>query len=158
MVSIQVLKDFSLFASLDDNELTAIAPLCHERTLDAGALCFAQGRKATELHLCRSGKVDLIVALKEPWGVEVTVHKVREGEVFGWSSVVEPNIYTASAKCTESTNEIYIKAPDLTDLFEKNPHIGYILMRNLSAVISSRLTESRHKLSVEIAAVTTKEW
>ena len=158
MVNIQVLKEIGVFEGLDDGELAKIAELCHERTLDAGVLYFSQGHNATELHLCRSGKVDIMVRLIEPWGIEVTVHTIKGGGVFGWSSLVEPHIYTASAKCVERTEEIYIKAADLTKLFERNHNMGYVLMRNLAAVISSRLTEYQQKLSVEIAATIRKEW
>jgi len=158
MVSTQVLKEFGLFQGLDDSELTKIAELCNERTLDEGTLYFDQGKEAKEIHLCRSGKVDIVVRLREPWGIEVTVHKASGGEVFGWSSLVEPYIYTASAKIVERTEDIYIKASDLNKLFEENTRIGYVFMRNLSALISSRLTEYRQKLSVEIAATIKKEW
>jgi len=158
MVSTQVLKEFGLFKGLDDSELTKIAELCHERTLDDGTMYFDQGKKATELHLCRSGKVDIIIQIWEPWGIQVTVHTAGGGDIFGWSSLVEPYIYTASAKIVERTEDIYIKASDLNNLFEDNPRIGYIFMRNLSAVISSRLTQYRKKLGVEIAATIKKEW
>ena len=158
MVNIQVLKKIGLFKGLDDSELAKIVELCHERTLDAGALYFAQGNNATELHLCRSGKVDIIVRLREPWGIEVTVYTVREGGIFGWSSLVEPYTYSASAKCVERTEDICIKAAALTKLFEQNPNVGYVLMRNLAAVINSRLTEYRQKLSLEVAAAIRKEW
>ena len=158
MVSIDVLREFGLFAGLDDNQLIKVAELCHERTLEEGALHFVQGRKAEELHLCRSGKVDITVQLRQPWGIEVIVHTIGGGEVFGWSTLVEPHIYTASAKCIERTEEIYIKGLDLLNLFEENPRIGYVVMKNLSAVTSSRLTETRQKLSVEIAASIRKEW
>jgi len=57
MVSTEVLKEFRFFEGLDDSELAKIAGVCHERTRNEGDLFFVQGRKATELHLCRSGKV-----------------------------------------------------------------------------------------------------
>jgi CRP-like cAMP-binding protein len=158
MIDIQVLKGFGIFNGLVDNELVRIAELCHERTLNKGALSFNQGSKSTELHFCRTGGVDIIVQIFEPQGMRVTVHHAMAGEVYGWSSVIEPNIYTASAKCTEKTEEIYIKASDLLKLFEENSHIGYIVTRNLGAVISSRLTESQKKLAIEISTATHKEW
>jgi len=90
-----------------------------------------------ELHLCRSGKVDIVVELSQPSGVvEVTVHTAEEGDVFGWSAVVEPHTYTASARCS---------------LFEQNPRMGYIVMRNLSSAVSSRLTDTRQKLTTLMA-------
>ena len=158
MVAIQVLKEFGLFKDLDDGELTRIGELCHERTFNEGAMCFVQGREATELHLCRSGKVDILVQIREPWGIEVTVHTAKAGEVFGWSALVEPHIYTASAKCMGKVEEIYLKRLDLMNLFERNPHTGYVVMRNLSASVSSRLTETREKLTKELAAASNREW
>jgi len=46
----------------------------------------------------------------------------------------------------------------LLNLFEENPHIGYMAMRNLSALVSSRLTETREELAKELAAVANREW
>ena len=71
---------------------------------------------------------------------------------------MQPNVYTASAKCLELTDTIYMEASDLVNLFRENSHLGYIMMNNLTTVISSRLTEYRQKLAVEIAATIKKEW
>ncbi|MBM3166792.1 MAG: cyclic nucleotide-binding domain-containing protein [Chloroflexi bacterium] len=158
MVPNEALRQYSLFKGVDDKELAKLAPLCHEKTYDAGAALFNQGNKASKLHLCKKGSVDIIVHLTEPWGIDVTVHKAKAGEIFGWSSLVEPHIYTASAKCSEKTEVIQIEASDLARLFEENPHLGYVVMANLSAVISSRLGEYRQKLAVEIASTIKKEW
>ncbi len=158
MIAEKVLKEFALFDGLDASKLAKIAEFCHERTLNDGALCFSQGNQATELHLCHSGRVDIVVRIHEPWGTEVVVHTAKPGEVFGWSALVGPYLFTASAKCTGKVEEIYLKGVDLLKLFEKDPATGYIIMRNLGMLISSRLTESREKLTRAIAASTNKEW
>ncbi|MFC1904973.1 Crp/Fnr family transcriptional regulator [Chloroflexota bacterium] len=151
MISSQILKEFKLFDGLDDSELAKIADFCHERNLRAGTICFMQGGDATEVHLCRSGKVDIIIQPYEPAGTEVKVHTIKAGEIFGWSSLMEPRNYTSSAKCAVMGEEVYIKGPDLLNLFEKNLHMGYVVMRNLSAIISSRLREDRQRLSKELS-------
>ncbi len=158
MIDTEVLKGFGIFKGLTDSELAKIGGLCHERTLEKGELLFEQGTKAKELYLCHTGGVDIIVQVYEPHGMKVTVHHAMKGEIYGWSSLIEPKIFTASAKCTEKTEEIYIKAADLLKLFEENSHIGYVVTKNLGAVISSRLTESWKKLAVEIATDFNKEW
>jgi len=158
MVSAEVLKEFGLFKGLADSELTKIADICREHTHGEGELCFVQGRKATQLHLSVRGKVDILVRVHEPWGIEVAVHTAKGGEVFGWSALVEPNIYTASAKCVEKVEGLSIEASDLLNLFQENPHIGYIVMKNLSALVSARLTQTREKLAKELAAVSNREW
>lgn len=158
MVDMKVLKEFSLFTGLDDSKLSKVAALCYERTLNDGALCFSQGNKATELHLCRSGRVDIVVRIHEPWGTEVVVHTVKPGEAFGWSALVGPYFFTASAKCVGKVGEIYVKGAELLKFFDEDPATGYIVMRNLGTLISSRLTESREKLTKAVAAATNKEW
>jgi len=158
MISAQVLKEFRLFKGFNDSELVKVVEICHEKTIGTGKVLFKQGNKASKLHLCRSGIVDIVVWLNQPHGIEVTVHKVKPGEVLGWSSLVEPYIYTASAKCSEKADIIYTDASDLIELFRKDSHIGYIFMKNLSTVISSRLAEYRHKFGVELALSINQEW
>jgi CRP-like cAMP-binding protein len=158
MVTIDDLKKFRVFMGLDDTELASIVELCRERTFGKGAVCFSQGQRAMELHLCRTGKVDIVVELEQPSGqVEETVHTSVEGEIFGWSAVVEPHIYTASARCVEKTEDICIKGTDLMKLFEQNTGIGYVVMRNLSSAVSSRLTDIRQKLSAVMAETRSKK-
>ena len=158
MLSTRVLKEFALFKGVSDEALREIAELCHERSYRKGDPCFLQGRKATELYLCRSGRVNVTVQIREPWGMEVTVHTARAGELFGWSAMLEPYVYTASAKCQERTEVICINRSDLINFFKEKPEIGYLVMTNLGTVISSRLTESRLKLSKAMAAAANLEW
>ncbi len=151
MIPYEDLKGFGLFEQLTNGELMDIAMLCRKHSYDEGVTCFVQGREATEFHLCRSGRVDIIVKLGMPWDIEATVHTVTGGEVLGWSALVGPYIYTASAKCIERTQDIYINGSDLRNLFKGRQHMAYEVMTNLSAVISSRLTETRLKLAEAVA-------
>ena len=158
MISHEILKEFALFEGVNDEVLKDIAELFHERSYSDGDSCFLQGRKATELYFCRSGTVDVTVRVREPWGMEVTVHTARSSELFGWSAMLEPYVYTASAKCQERTEVICINRSDLINFFRKKPEVGYLVMTNLGAIISSRLTESRLKLSKAMAAAANLEW
>jgi CRP-like cAMP-binding protein len=152
MVTIKDLKKFGVFKGLDDSELAKIAELCRERTFGQGAICFAQGKRAMELHLCRSGGVDIVAEISGPSGVmEVIVHTAGPGDVFGWSAVVGPRVYTASARCVERTEDISIRGSQLLDLFEQSPRTGYKVMRNLGSAVSSRLADTRERLTGVIA-------
>ena len=149
MVSASVLKGFGVFKGLDDKELAQIAGLCDEHAFNEGKPIFSEGTRATHLHLCRSGKVDIVIWVREPWNKDVTVHQAEGGELFGWSALVAPYTYTASAIGVEDGQEIRIKGSELLELFDQNPHIGLVICMNLSTEISSRLTQTRQKLSIE---------
>src|SRR3990172_4305111 len=105
MISSRILKEFGLFAGLDDSELSEIAKFCRERNRQAGTICFVQDEQATDVHLCRHGKVDIIIRLYEPSAMEVKIHTVKDGEVFGWSPIMEPSTYSSSAKCVGRVDE-----------------------------------------------------
>ncbi|MCE5262391.1 MAG: cyclic nucleotide-binding domain-containing protein [Deltaproteobacteria bacterium] len=158
MATIHELKSFQVFHGLDDDELNRIAPLIQERSLDKGARCSLQGTDARELHLCRSGKVDIVIQHFEVPSVYVKIHTAMAGEAFGWSALVEPYKYTASALCADKTDEFYLRQTDLFKLFDNFPRIGYVLMKNLAALISSRVTDYSKRLSKDIALDTRDDY
>ncbi len=149
MVTIEVLKGFEFFKGLGDSELSKIAGLCRVHTMQEGDQPFVEGTRARDLHLCRSGKVDITIWLREPWNTSVAVHRVEPGELFGWSALVAPYTYTASAVCVEPGEEIRVEGHDLLGMMDMNPAIGYKIMTNLDAEISARLMQTRQRLSIE---------
>lgn len=149
MVSIQDLKGFELFNGLEDAALGEIAKLCRERVCEPESIYFTEGNKAEDLYLLRQGKVEIVFRSPRRCS-KAAVTIIGPGRVFGWSALVEPGILTASARCTKRAQVITIRGADLLDIFEKNSHIGYVVMKNLSAVIGSRLTRTRQRLCLEM--------
>jgi len=149
MVTVQHLKEFELFKGLTDGDLAKIAELCHLHTLHEGDRILEEGTKATNLHICCSGKVDIVTWVKKPWNKYVKVHQAQTGEVFGWSALVAPYTYSASAICAEDGEEIRIRGTDLLALLHQHPHIGYTIMENLAADIGARLVQMRQSLIAE---------
>jgi CRP/FNR family transcriptional regulator, cyclic AMP receptor protein len=149
MITAQLLRGFSVFKGLNDNQLNKIAELCKERSLKQGEHIFEEGTRAIDVHLCRSGKVDLMIWVREPWNRNVIVHQAEAGELFGWSALVVPFTYTATAECVEAGQVIYIRGSLLLDLFDEDNHMGYTVMRNIAGDVSVRLTQTRQKLSTE---------
>jgi signal-transduction protein with cAMP-binding, CBS, and nucleotidyltransferase domain len=149
MVTADVLKEFELFKGLAEDSLVKIAELCHLYTMREDDRIFAEGSRARDIHLCRNGKVDIAIWMGQPWNKNIAVHRAERGEVFGWSALVAPYIYTASAECVEAGEEIRLIGSELLTVFGQNPLVGYAIMENLSANISLRLTQTRQRLVSE---------
>jgi len=149
MITVQHLKEFELFKGLTDSDLDRIAELCHLHTLHEGDRILDEGTRATNLHICSGGKIDIVTWVKKPWNKYVRVHQAQQGEVFGWSALVAPYNCSASAICAEDGEEIRIRGADLLALFHQHPHIGYTIMENLAADISARLIQTRQSLISE---------
>ena len=150
---IEVLKGVNLFNGLTEKDLGEIAKLCHEYSLEAGELCVVEGEKTDYVHFVKKGKVAVELEVANlPYGGKVIVDTLGEGEVFAWSALVA-GILTASVRAVEPTEVLYMNAAELLALCDKKNNIGYVIMKNLTSVISSRLTDSRLQLLNAIATI-----
>ncbi|MFB0556686.1 MAG: Crp/Fnr family transcriptional regulator [Dehalococcoidia bacterium] len=151
MVSAEILKGFQLFEGLDESELVEVARLCRERSYEQGSIIFTAGGSATDIYLLKDGEVNIQVELViYDLEARATVYTVRKGETFSWSALVPPHKLTASARCQQKTEVLTIDGKKLMYTFEKNNHIGCVVMRNLSKVISSRLAATMVALRHQI--------
>ena len=158
MVSVEVLNKVDVFKGLSKEELGKIARICREHTFEEGQLCFTEGSKAEDLYILQKGKIAIEQELRYSGRrVKAAVTTLGPGRLFSWSALVEPHILTASASCEEKAEVIAIKGADLLDLFEKDNHIGYVVMKNLAAVIGSRLTRTRQRLVLELERAAPRE-
>ncbi|NWG04875.1 MAG: cyclic nucleotide-binding domain-containing protein [Syntrophaceae bacterium] len=151
MVSSEILKSFNLFNGLSPTELIEIAKLCRERRYEHGSVIFTIGGSATDVYLLESGKVDIQIEFKiYDYETIATIYTVGKGEIFGWSALVPPHRLTASARCEGKTDVMMINGKELMEFLERNRNAGYVVMKNLSGLISSRLASTTIALRHEI--------
>ena len=70
------------------------------------------------------------------------IDTLSPGELFGWPALIKGTPWS-TLKVIDQTEVFYIDADDLISLCESDYHLGYILMKNLAALISSRLRRNR---------------
>ena len=153
MVSVNDLEQFPIFSGMDRDLLAGVARLCSRRSFRAGETCVVEGEPARYLHLLVSGKIALERKLPEKWLLHSvgTVHIIGEGEVFGWSSLVEPGVHTASARCEQDCGVILIKGKELEAILEEGGKASYQFMKRLATVIALRLIDTSNCMMREMA-------
>lgn len=143
MVSIDILSQIGLFMGLPQHQLDAIADLCEEITFQAEEMPFREGEKADCLYILMEGKVNIQVGLtSRPQQITVAVIS-QVGQAFGWSSLVTPHRYTASAICKEPSHLIALNGQELMRILEQNPEAGFLVIRRISELVSNRLRYTR---------------
>jgi len=143
MVSPEVLERFSLCAGLDEEALRRLAAIAEEVSFPRGTLIFAEGDPAHTFYLLLDGWVDILVNLDASGERRELVTILSPGDLFGWSAVVEPYVYTASALCASPVTAIGIRGNDLRQLLETDPRLGWVFITRVSRVIVSRLRATR---------------
>ena len=105
---------------------------------ELGDILFKRGDPANHAFLLLIGRVHL--KLGETGQV---IHIVsRPGETFGWSSLVDRDVYSATAECVEQTALRRLHRADLQKLLKKDPINGLIFFQRLAGMLGERLMES----------------
>ena len=144
MVGVKGLRQFELFADLDDKELGEVAKIASLEKLEAGFEVFAENEEASTLYLVSDGKV--AVKMKSRKGQEVIIDELGPGEFFGWSAVLDDRTFTAAVRTMEDSTLVAFDGHQLRRLFAENDRLGYRLISSIAVVISSRLANLRSRL------------
>ncbi len=153
---IEFLAEAQLFQGLGKAELLQVAKLSSRVEYPAGSRVFSEGEKAENLWLIERGRVALrmeislgrTAALKH-----ATVDVLSRGETLGWSALIEPYVFTASAFCLEPCQLVHISGGELRKLMNSNPRIGYALLKHVSEMVSGRLGDVRRILACSTGVV-----
>jgi CRP-like cAMP-binding protein len=131
------------FAGLGEDALSRLARLAAHAPFDAGAVIFRTGEPATALYLLTEGWVDIFAGDEEPHQL---LTAVTAGDVFGWSALVEPYVYTAAARCATPVRVMAFPGAEMRSLFQTDALLCYALMNRLCRVIAGRLRAARSQL------------
>jgi CRP-like cAMP-binding protein len=146
MITKESLANFDLFKGIPENVAGEIANLCEEVFVQKDGYVFREGETADKLHLLVKGSIALRVNLtSRPEAVTVSIVS-RPNQTLGWSGVVAPNHYTASAFCEEDSHLVSIPADKFMQVLEAHPEAGFKVMLRITEIISDRLRNSRQAL------------
>ncbi|MDM8538506.1 cyclic nucleotide-binding domain-containing protein, partial [Desulfobacterales bacterium HSG17] len=76
----------------------------------------------------------------------VTIDKIKNGDIFGWSALVQPARMTATARCEKECDIVVIPGSELKKIFSRDPELGYLLSARISNIIAHRLDHRTEKL------------
>ena len=133
MITIERIRNVDIFQGLKDEELKVASQYCQEEKVLEGTILCEEGARADKLFILEEGTVS--IAFKK--GVRFEIR--GPGKILGWSFLVPPNRYTASAVTVTPSKLLTIKSPDFYELVHKEVKMGLKIMNNLSQVVSGRL-------------------
>jgi len=143
MATMKTIGSVDLFQELPKERLKAIAKLAKEVKFSRGELLFNEGTRAEKLYVLLEGRIALRIQLSSrPTSVTVAIIE-NEHHSLGWSGMVHPHYYTASALCERDCKLLAIPSSELLDLLKQEPESGFIVMSRIAQVIADRLRNSR---------------
>ena len=146
VIAPEILEDFKFFAGLSEAELKSLSIIANQVSFRRGDTIFREDEPADTLYLLLDGWVDILINT-DAHGVHRELVTTRTaGDVFGWSAIVEPYVYTASAICVSPVKMAAFKGADLLALFELDSRLCCLMMTRICQVVANRLTATRLQL------------
>lgn len=146
MITKKILSQVELFEGISAESLARFAQIAEEVNCEDGEIIFQEGDQAACIYILHKGKVNLQVQLtSRPENLIVAVLS-KQSQTFGWSGVVAPYYYTATAKCKAETRLIKLNGKELIKILDDDKHAGYLFMMRIAQMISNRLRISRQAL------------
>lgn len=138
------LRRVEIFSGLSDEELLQVATVCKARRLAATQIVFDEGADGDELMIILDGCVRVSINTRLPQGTVTasTINMLYSGQSFGEMVLLGGATRSATVTCVETCTLLVIRERDFAALCERNPRIGYRVMRNMASDLAYKLRSS----------------
>ncbi|UCE55728.1 MAG: cyclic nucleotide-binding domain-containing protein [Desulfobacterales bacterium] len=136
-----------LFQKLSQSQIEQIAAITQEQQIQKGQWLFHKGQKATHIYLVKEGAIELVIKVEDTIEIPIAVIRPNDGCV-GIGALVEPYLYSLSARCLNDSTLLVIEQPKLQNLMRSNPELGCTIMSNLAQKLLARLKETRQEVKI----------
>lgn len=149
MISPEILRRFSYFGGLTNEQIIFFAKIGAEIRMPAGQYFFHSGEELNHIYIILEGEVSIVVEVPHKKDGFV-VSKRQAGDVFGWSGLVPPHLTTAGVRADTDCMVIAIDCRVLRQKFEEDCRFGYLMMSKTAEVIRARLEDLRIEALADI--------
>ena len=132
-----------LFMELNQDFVKKIMDLAVRKKHETGYTLFRQGDPARHFYVLTKGRIRLDIS--EGKHVVNTVN--HPGECFGWSALLDREVYSASAECREPSELMVIEAERFSRVIESDPVNGLRFMKRLAGMLGNRLIQNYKMIS-----------
>ena len=128
-----------LLEGLEIDQARELVALAASVSLSPGQVLFRLGEDATRLYLIQSGLITLTMPLQIAGRQEdVRIDERLPGQTVGWSTLIPPHRFTLTATAPIATDLLAFARDDLLRYFDQNPRVGYVVSRNIAALVGER--------------------
>ncbi|MGH7490019.1 MAG: Crp/Fnr family transcriptional regulator [bacterium] len=141
---VEMAQTYRLLSELDPAQLRKLLPLAEEKQFPAGRLIFQEGDTSSFLHLITEGEV----ALESARGAgDVRVQTLHAGDAMGWSAITADSKTPFQARAVSPVSTIAFSGVRIREACDRDPEMGYALMKRLLDLVTERLDATRLQLA-----------
>ena len=147
MKNISLEKDVAahpFLIGLSEHHIRLLADCAMRTHFEGDQVIFQEGESANRFYLIESGQVALESTSQT--AAPVTIDTIGAGDLLGWSWLFPPYVWHFQARAVEPTAAIFFYGTVLREYCEKDPALGFELLKRMSEVMTRRLQAARGRL------------
>ncbi|WP_068499330.1 cyclic nucleotide-binding domain-containing protein [Magnetospirillum moscoviense] len=137
----KIIDEHPFFQGIDDTLRALLVGCAANERYEAGQFLFREGQEAAKFYLVRAGTV--AVEIDVPGKQPIVIETIGEGEVAGWSWIVEPYRSTFDARAIGLVRAISFDGKCLRKKMAADPALGYEVLRRFVPMMAHRLSSAR---------------
>lgn len=137
----RIIDEHPFFKGIGDDLRELLIGCAANERFEAGQFLAREGQKADKFYLVRAGSV--AVEVDVPGKKAIVIETLGEGEVLGWSWIVDPFRTTFDARAQTLVRVLSFDGKCLRTKMAKDPLLGYEVLRRFVPMMAHRLQTAR---------------
>jgi CRP/FNR family cyclic AMP-dependent transcriptional regulator len=129
------------FSGLSNTQLDLVASFASATRYTSQQRLFKSDTDADKFYIIRDGKIG--VEIPAVAGEPMRVQTVGNGAVLGWSWLIPPYRWSFDARALTAADIIQLDGVRLREECERDPALGYQLIKRFAVLMAERLQASR---------------
>jgi CRP/FNR family transcriptional regulator, cyclic AMP receptor protein len=131
-------------AGMNHTQLALLTDCARASHFKSGQIIFRESEMANRFYLIESGKV--VLESRKDSGESVVIDTIGAGDLLGWSWMFPPYIWRFTARAVVPTEAIFFYGTILREYCERDPSLGYDLLKRMSPVMIKRMQAARQRM------------
>lgn len=138
------LRGIPIFGGLEDPKLDAVIALLEESSSPAGTMVVRQGETSRTMYVVAEG--EMVIRRAGPSGVMRKVVRLRRGEFFGETTLIEIHPSDATVVADQPVRLYALSNRALYTLYQRDAGAYLILVMNIARELSRRLRKAENRV------------
>ena len=136
---LSILKDLPVFQTLTESELMNVERIVHRRRFAAGEVIIRAHALRSGMYIVKSGSVDVVRPMSS--GIFQKVGHLEVGDLLGEFAILDDSPRSTSIVAAEPSELLGFFKPDLMDLVETDPRLGFKIVLRVAQMMTRRLRQ-----------------
>ncbi len=135
----KTLRLAGLVRGMSEDEIQVLAAISEQKEFPKTAAIIQEDSKSRDLYVICCGRISVRLTLPAMVSKEEIVYTMRDGQIFGELALVDGSPRSATVRAEDDVTVLRFDFTKLSELLDNSPRIGYLLMRNIAAIIAARV-------------------